>query len=148
MKTKEMIEVMQAFIDGAGIQERPDWDQEEEAWKDVMFPKWNWEKSVYRICPEKPAKTAEDVLAMMKAIEAKYQKMIAPIKEFEQTLELELELQDNRSARGSIFIQATSTANQREKQFIQEEMTNEIHYLIKRYPKLALEAGLLYVKEL
>ena len=142
MKTEEMIEVMQAYANGAGIQERPNWDQEEETWKDVTNPKWNWETTDYRICPGKPAQTAEDVLAMMRAIEAKYRKMIAPIDEFEQMLS------DKRSARGSSFIQAISSASQRETRNIQEEMTHEIQYLIKRYPKLALEAGLLYVKEL
>lgn len=142
MKTEEMIEVMQAYANGAGIQERPNWDQEEETWKDVTSPKWNWETTDYRICPDKPAQTAEDVLAMMKAIEAKYQKMIAPINEFEQLL------LDKRSARESSFIQATSNACQGITRNIKVEMTYEIQCLIKRYPKLALEAGLLYVKEL
>ena len=142
MKTEEMIEVMQAYANGAGIQERPNWDQEEEAWKDVTSPKWNWETTDYRICPGKPAQTAEDVLTMMKEIEAKYRKMTAPIDEFEQMLI------NKRSARGSSFVQAISEASKGTTRNIQAEMTHEIQYLIKRYPKLALEAGLLYVKEL
>lgn len=143
MKTEEMIEVMQAYANGAGIQERPNWDQEEETWKDVTNPKWNWETTDYRICPGKPAQTAEDVLAMMKEIEAKYRKMTAPIDEFEQILELP----GNRSARGSSIIQAISNTCQGITRDTKVEMTQEIRYLIKRYPKLALEAGLLYVKE-
>ena len=141
MTTNEMIEVMQAHMNGAGIQERPNWDQEEEAWKEVQSPKWNWETTEYRISPAKPALTAEDVLMQMKAIEAKYQKIIEPYDEFEEITSGKRYAQKN-------FVQAIASANRRGIQDIQASMRDELQYLIKRYPKLALEAGLMYVKEL
>lgn len=142
MTTNEMIEVMQAHMNGAGIQERPNWDQEEEAWKDVQSPKWNWETTEYRISPAKPAMTAEDLLIQMKEIEGKYEKIFRPYDEFEQRIN------DNKRARDKSFVQAISRASSRATRDIEEEMTHELEYLIKRYPKLSLEAGLLYLNEI
>ena len=138
MTTNEMIEVMQAYENGAGIQERPNWDQEEEAWKDVRAPKWNWENTEYRISPAKPALTAEDVLMQMKAIEAKYDKIVEPYKEYERTM-----IKSN-----SVVLRTILRAVKEAEFTIQCDMDEELLHFIKRYPKLALEAGVLYVKEL
>ena len=59
--TKEMIDVMQAYLDGEQIEESID--------KKVWFtcePIWNWAKNDYRVKPKKkyvPFETAEEFLA-------------------------------------------------------------------------------------
>lgn len=49
--TKEMIEVMQAFVDGKTIQSRR---YNFEEWEDIIYciPTWNWDVFEYRIKPE------------------------------------------------------------------------------------------------
>jgi hypothetical protein len=53
MDTKEMIEVMQAHIDGKEIQIvfRDD-SVASPGWEKIPIPSWNWSKYVYRIAPE------------------------------------------------------------------------------------------------
>lgn len=53
MDTKEMIEVMQAHIDGKEIQIvfRDD-SVASPGWEKIPNPSWNWSKYVYRIAPE------------------------------------------------------------------------------------------------
>lgn len=63
MKTiKEMIAVMQAFADGKKIEFRA---SPGDAWKEVNFPSWNWNRLTYRIKPEpklRPYKDANEFL--------------------------------------------------------------------------------------
>lgn len=49
MKTEEMIEVMQAFVDGKAIEFRPEGSDE---WGDVPKPVWDWSCFEYRIKPK------------------------------------------------------------------------------------------------
>lgn len=49
MTTKEMIEVMQAYVDGKSIEFRV---HNEGTWFDVQNPMWDWNLKDYRIKPE------------------------------------------------------------------------------------------------
>lgn len=50
MNTKEMIEVMQAHLDGKNIEYSPADSQKD--WKPVGIPSWNWDAYDYRVAPE------------------------------------------------------------------------------------------------
>lgn len=50
MTTKEMIDVMQAFVDGKKIEVKCKWDTETD-WHSCE-PKWDWYASDYRVKPE------------------------------------------------------------------------------------------------
>jgi hypothetical protein len=68
MTTKEMIEVMQAYADGKGIERRCKHDLSEK-WEDAKDPGWNWNLFDYRIKPEKaepryrPYKDTDEMIA-------------------------------------------------------------------------------------
>lgn len=56
--TQEKIAVMQAFVEGKEIQQRP-WrlrigaaPADDKIWEDSLFPSWNWSIIEYRIKPE------------------------------------------------------------------------------------------------
>lgn len=49
MKTEEMIEVMQAFVDGKAIQIR---QRGNEDWQGITTPLWDWSSYSYRIRPK------------------------------------------------------------------------------------------------
>lgn len=64
-KTKEMIEVMQAYDRGEKIECFND-----KQWKDVNYPIWDWLHNDYRVKPKKeyvPFETAEEFLAAQRA---------------------------------------------------------------------------------
>ena len=61
--TKEMIEVMQAYEEGAQIQIKPSYTTE---WSDTNITWWNWSDFDYRVKPKKsyvPFLTPEEFLA-------------------------------------------------------------------------------------
>ena len=64
--TKEMIEVMQAYEEGAQIQIKPSYTTE---WSDANFPWWNWSDFDYSVKQKKyvPFDTAEEFLAAQRA---------------------------------------------------------------------------------
>ena len=49
MDTKEMIKVMQAYVDGKRIEAG---NREKNFWRDCPDPSWNWNAFDYRIAPE------------------------------------------------------------------------------------------------
>lgn len=48
-ETKELIAVMQAYVDGKKIEI---FDESADEWIDIEYPVWNWYNNVYRIKPE------------------------------------------------------------------------------------------------
>lgn len=48
-ETKELIAVMQAYVDGKKIEI---FDESADEWIDLEYPVWNWYNNVYRIKPE------------------------------------------------------------------------------------------------
>lgn len=59
-ETKELIAVMQAYVDGKKIEI---FDESADEWIDLEYPVWNWYNNVYRIKPEssyRPFRNAEE----------------------------------------------------------------------------------------
>lgn len=68
MTTKEMIEVMQAFIDGETIEVKYNDDPDSE-YNITKLPDWDWERLVYRIKPKekyRPYNCIEEFLQAQK----------------------------------------------------------------------------------
>lgn len=57
--TKEMIEVMTAYENGAVIEATPIYSCGKKEWKDVNTTHWNWKKYHYRIKEQKKTITIE-----------------------------------------------------------------------------------------
>lgn len=141
MELNEKIEVMQACAQGAGIQMLDKWNEGAD-WKDILDPDWNFSAYDYRIKPVEPAKTPEEVLALMKAVVERHEK---------RDLSLIKELKNNtkHKYKGGQILESYFHSYASDRLFgIQEGITRELEIIEGQYPNLIVEAGLLYVKEI
>ena len=139
----EMIRVMEAFQNGAGIQVRSRHDEDEEDWYEDSRPVWDWYKYEYRISPHEPPYTVEAVWEMIEMVLDKYKKKIQQYDEAHKGITLFPKVLIPEP-----YGIAISTAIKESYDKTVADMKTELGYLIRQYPKLATEAILQHAEEI